>query len=174
MKTDEPRVAMWDFSTPVTPIDLGSKVAPFAELDGPTQLTVVFPSGRTVEGLWQRGALAEAIRGSMEAPEPVDTVVFQGPSTGDVDVLRAEADRFVAEWGPAVDFDGGDLGVFIDQVAARLEAEGGELGDLYDVGDNVKSFHAPEQDGISPVVILRFTGDRVTVRWQTRFEPAPG
>jgi len=163
----------WDFSYPLTPIDLGSKVKDFRQPEGPLDLKITFPSGRVVQGTWGRGARAEALATSDAEPQPVDSVVLLESSVTDIEALRASADRFVEAWGPARGTEG-DLQDFADRTAEIMETDGTNLVKAYPVGRNVQRFEADQQDGISPSWGARFNGDVVTIRVVLKFEPAAG
>lgn len=168
---DDMKQTVWDFSTPLTPIDLGSKVKDFRELEGETDLKVVFPSGRIVEGVWDRGARASGLGVSDAEPQPVDWVILFEASATDIDELRASAARFLDVWGPASGAEG-TIEDFIEQTAVLNEREGTPIGQTYRVGRNVMAFDGEEQDGITPTWNPRFTGDIVTIQVSLKFEPA--
>ena len=178
--TDE--MVVWDFRTPLTAIDLGSKVDEFAELDGPVALSVTFPSGRVVQGTWQRAvafAQGGANLGSKPA-QPVSLVDFIDGEVHSVEEVRAAAERFVAEYGPPIK---GTDDLTIDEYLTQLESivadDGGEIladhhGTADGFGSTIRTFTAAEQDGLEPALLIRVVEGGVTIRTAVTFIPADG
>lgn len=170
---------VWDFTTPVTATDLGSKVDEFVELDGPVRLQVTFPSGRTVADTWARGAIGLARGGANLGgpPQPIEQVDLLEDEATTVEEVRASADRFVAEFGPARrGRDGQTLDEYLDEFERRVAADGGEIvAARHGEGDGslARSFSAVEQDGLSPGWLIRVVDGGATLRTVVQFKAAP-
>lgn len=176
--------AVWDFRTPKTPIDMGSSVDEFVELDGPVELEVIFPSGRSVTGMWARGAVGYAEGGAnlgTQAPQPINQVDLVEDEVDNVEDLRAAAQRFINEFGPAVS---GSYEVsieeFLDGFETRVASEGnGEIramdhGTFEGGGSTARSFTAADQDGLEASWLIRVVPGGVTVRTTVVFSPTTG
>lgn len=177
--TIDPEATVWDFRTPLTAVDLGSRVDEFRELPGPATVQVVFPSGRTVAGTWEFGAIAEAGGGANPAgspARPITQVVLLDAPAESPDELRALAERFTTEWGTA---ERGDesIGEFLDGFAQRVDAAGGEIRVVDHTvpgsGSTIRAFTGATQDGVTPSWSVRVVPGAVTVRTTLAFEPAP-
>lgn len=166
--------ATWDFRSPQTAAGLGSTVDPFVELVGPVALRVVFPSGREVEGVFAWGAVgwtALPPTPGHESDVINEVVLLQGIFT-DADELRASAEAFVQEWGPAT-FRGETIEEFVERFDAFMSTapDGTNLNDFAPIGENVFAFGAETQDGIDPTWLPRFVSDGFTIRVSLAFDP---
>ncbi|MGB0111642.1 MAG: hypothetical protein WBP59_00335 [Ilumatobacteraceae bacterium] len=173
-------MVVWDFRTPLTAVDLGSKVDEFAELEGPVALSVTFPSDRVVVGTWNR-AVAFAQGGAnlgSEPAQPISQVEFIEGTLDSAAAIRAAAERFTAEYGPSVV---GTDGLTIDEYVAQFEAivadDDGQIlvghhGTADGFGSTARSFTAAEQDGLTPALLMRVVDGGVAVRTVVTFEPA--
>lgn len=166
--------ATWDFRSPQTAADLGSKVDAFVELDGPATLRVVFPSGREVDGVFAWGAIGQTALAPTPGHETgvINEVILQeGPVTG-ADELRASADAFTQEWGPAT-FRGETIEEFVERFDAfeRSSDDAMDLNDFAPIGENVFAFRAETQDGIDPTWSPRVVSDAITLRVSLAFDP---
>ncbi len=160
----------WDFRTPRTPPELGARVDDFREIDGEVDLTVIFPSGRTIAGEWERGARAEsAPKGLDDPPLPVSRIVLLELAE-DVDELRVLFDRYRAEWGEAQGASG-SIDDFLAATDERAALNDAQFGELYAVGENVYGFTGDVRDGIEPSISVRFVDDVATFRTILRFDP---
>lgn len=166
--------ATWDFRSPRTAADLGSEVDPFVELDGPAALRVVFPSGREVEGVFNWGVLGMTAlppTPGHESDVVNEVILLQGIFT-DADELRASAEAFVQEWGPAT-FRGETIEEFVERFDAFMSTapDGTDLNDFAPIGENVFAFGAETQDGIDPTWSPRFVSDGFTIWVSLAFDP---
>lgn len=183
MPTNDTSAIVWDFRTPLTTIDLGSQFDEVLKLEGRTDVTVVFPSGRTLSGIWERGAFALAQGGANlgnEPPQPVDQIELLEDEADDVAAVRASAERFIAEFGTGIrGRDGMSIEEWLDEFEATVAADGGKIvanshGDGPDSnGSTIRGFEAAEQDGITPGWLTRVVDGGVTLRTVIGFEPAP-
>lgn len=182
MTVSEDGQVVWDFRTPTTPAELGSSVDEFVELDGPVDLEVIFPGGRTITGHWEWGALGHATSGQIRGdapPQPIDDLDLLEGSLESVDELRASAQRFIDEFGPAVSGSyESSIEEFLDGFEARVDAAGGQIrisdhGTLEGGGGSTsRSFTAAPQDGLDPAWLIRVAQDGVFVRTTIKFDPA--
>lgn len=182
MTTIDAGEVVWDFRRPLTTLDLGSDLDDLMELDGPVELDVIFPSGREVTGNWARGALAIPEGGANlggEPAQPVNQVDLLDDEVDSVAEVRASAERFINEFGPATrGSDGMSLPDYLDEFEAIVDAAGGKItprghgtseGGL---GSTIRAFVAEEQDGITPGLMIRVVDGGVTLRTSITFVPA--
>jgi hypothetical protein len=168
-------VVVWDFREPQTAAGLGSRVSDFVQLDGPARLRVVFPSGRSTEGTFGRGALGETAKPPMpgHVSGVIGRVVLEESPVRVAVGLRESGERFVAEWGEGV-WRGRSIGEFLDEVD-ELFGESNvadvDLSAFAPVGENVFPFTAPAVDGVTPTWSPRFTFEVVHLRVTLEFDP---
>lgn len=168
-------VVVWDFREPQTVVGLGSRVSDFVELDGPTRLRVVFPSGRSTEGTFGRGALGETAKPPLPGHESgvIGRVTLLESSVTSAAGLRESGERFVAEWGEGT-FRGRSIGEFLHEVDAFLgsdEVGSVDLSGFAPPGENAFAFVAEEVDGVEPTWLPRFTFRSIQLRVTLDFDP---
>ncbi len=180
--TNEAGAVVWDFRTPLTTVDLGSQFDEVYKLDGPLDLEIIFPSGRTLTGRWARGAFADAEGPGLlpgETPHPVNQVDLIEDEAQDVAAVRASAERFMVEFGPSVSgSDMDSINDYLDEFAAIVASNGGRIspsghGSGPDgLGSTIRAFDAEQQDGLTVSWLARVVDGGVTLRTVIYFEPA--
>jgi len=183
MATNNNGAVVWDFRRPLTTLDLGSTSGDIASIEGPVELEVIFPSGRSISRNLRWGALANPVGGPNfgEGPaQPVDQIALDEGSVDNVDDVRASAEQFIAEFGPATrGANGMSLTDYLDEFEAIVDANNGTIsprghGTGADgLGSTIRAFVAEDQDGFTASLLVRVKSDSVTLRTSIRFEPAP-
>jgi hypothetical protein len=168
-------VVVWDLREPQTAAGLGSRVSDFVELDGPASVRVVFPSGRSTEGMFGRGALGETAKPPMpgHVSGVIGRVTLLESSVTSAAGLRESGERFVAEWGEGT-FRGRSIGEFLDDVDALFgsdEVGSVDLSGFAPPGENAFAFVAEEVDGVQPAWLTRFTFHSIQLRVTLDFDP---